>query len=221
MAFPPTLASIRLGLLNVLKPVTELIGNIHMPFSVKLVTGEETLAAQEMMTPGMIFIVRTEGQMDNLAIPGFWTHAATVTDSEHIVEATGLGVHASNLYDFLLRKDYAALLKPKFATPDQMKTAAQYVVDQIGAKYDYDFLAVQDTEATIAAGAQASQRAFYCSKLPWAAYRHACGPDVPFTTRLTLGVQTVVPEDYARAVDKWEVVWKSSKAGEGLPSPKA
>jgi len=210
----------RLRLLNALKPMTELIGNIHMPFSIKEITGEEALAAQALMTPGMTFVVRTDGQLDNIAIPGFWAHAATVTDSDHIVEATGIGVHASNIFDFLLRRDYAVLLKPKFATPDQMKVAAQYVVHQIGAKYDYDFLAVQDTEAEIAAGGAVSQRAFYCSKLPWAAYRKACGPNVPFTTRLTLGVQTVVPTDYVLAVDKWEVVWASSGAKPHLPSPK-
>lgn len=190
-----------------------------MPFSVKDVTGDEALEAQTLMTPGMVFVVRTEGQLDNVAIPGFWTHAATVTDSQHIVEATGIGVHAANIYDFLLRKDYAVLLRPKFASADQMKTAAQFVVDQIGAQYDYDFLDVKDTEAAIAAGGSVSQRAFYCSKLPWAAYRKACGPDVPFTTRLTLGVQTVVPADYVLATDKWEVVWASSKAKPRLPSP--
>jgi uncharacterized protein YycO len=218
--FTNRLPAARLRLLNILKPVTELIGNIHMPFSIKKITGEEALAAQAIMTPGMIFVVRTDGQLANIAIPGFWSHAATVSDSDHVVEATGIGVHDSNIFDFLLRRDYAVLLKPKFATPDQMKVAAQYVVDQIGAKYDYDFLAVQDTEAEIAAGDAVSQRAFYCSKLPWAAYRKACGPNVPFTTRLTLGVQTVVPADYILAVNKWEVVWASKTAKPHLVSKK-
>jgi len=210
--FSTLMPKIRLSILNAIKPVTELLGNIHMPFSIKAVTDDEVEAACAAMTPGMVFVTRTDGQLDNIAIPGFWSHCAMATDSLHIVEATGLGVHATNIYDFLLRKDYAVLLRPKFATPDQMLVAAQFAVDQIGAKYDYNFLAVQETEAEIAAGKSPGQRAFYCSKLPWAAYRKACGPSVPFTTRMTLGVLTVVPSDYVLAVDKWEVVWVSASA---------
>lgn len=212
MGFSALLPKWRLAILNFARPVTEILGNIHMPFSIKMVGDEEVDEACALMTPGMVFVTRTNGQLDNIAIPGFWSHAAQVSDRSHVVEATGRGVHASNIYDFLLRKDYAVLLRPKFASPDQMLVAAQFAVDQIGAKYDYNFLDVAAGEAEIAAGKAVDQRVFYCSKLPWASYRKACGPNVPFTTRMTLGVLTVVPSDYVLAVGKWEVVWVSASA---------
>ena len=87
---------------------------------------------------------------------------------------------------------------------------------QVGAKYDYNFLPAED----YAVGTQVKDRAFYCAKLPWAAYRQACGADVPFTTRLTLGVQTVTPQDYANAVavGKWTTTWLSTSMGASLSS---
>lgn len=210
-------AALRYNLLNLLQPITALIGETHMPFSVKDVTEEDVYAAMKLMQPGMVFVTRTKGQLDDIAIPGWWTHVATATDSQHVVEAIGTGVKATGIMAFLLRKDYAVLLKPKFATDDQMKVAAQFCVNQIGAKYDWDFLPAQTTAQLDAEGV--TNRAFYCAKLPWAAYKEACGDNVPWTTSLTLGVQTVTPADYVAAVDKWELVWASPSAAAHVASP--
>lgn len=210
------LPALRLFLLNLLRPVTELIGKVHMPFSVKAITEDEVHEALNLALPGMVFATRTRGQLDNLPIPGFWCHNATVEDSWHVVEATGEGVLSNGIFNFLLKKDYAVLLRPRFATVEQMAAAAAFIKDQIGAGYDYNFLDVVETEQEIKTSVVKDRR-FYCSKLPWAAYRSVCGPDIPFTTRETLGVQTVVPSDYVNATKLWEVVWASSLAKPLLP----
>lgn len=198
---------VRLFLLNTFLPVTQEIGKIHAPYSVKDMDEEDVYEAMKRMAPGMVFLTRTEGQLGNALIPGFWSHCAIVTGDHHVTEAIGEGVTRTGIFNFLMRKDYAVLLRPVFASETEMRLAAEYADEQVGAKYDYSFLppgADEDLAVT-----PVKDRAFYCAKLPWAGYRHACGPKVAFTTRQTLGVETVVPDDYDRAKDKWMRVWAS------------
>lgn len=204
------LSKMRLGILNTLMPLTQELGKIHAPWTHKKISEEEIYACLHAMKPGMVFSTRTDGELTTLLIPGWWKHSAIVVSQHHIVQAVGRGVVPSGIFDFLMTKDYAVLLAPTFTDMDHMAAAALFAQGQIGAKYDYDFLPPDDP--VVLAKEPIKDRAFYCAKLPWAAYRSACGPLVPFETRQTLGVPTVTPDDYVLAVEKWAVVWASASA---------
>lgn len=197
--------------LNVFMPVTQTIGSMHLLATHKLVSEGDFSKIKSLAKPGMVIVTRTIGEFSNLFIPGFWTHAAIVYGADgsednqiRVVEATRAGVVVTGIARFLFSKDYVMLLEPIFADAQQKVVAANWAFDQVGKPYDWDFLPPEVTASGIT-----TPKSFYCSKLVWAAYLAACGPNVPFTLRTTLGVPTVAPDDLAKAVAKFSHLYSN------------
>jgi len=192
-----TLDLIRRKLLDALTPVVKQVGQTHMPYTHKLVTGVDYFAVQKLIRPGMVWLTHTEGEASTLLIPGFFTHAAMAIDEKSVVQATGAsGVAVADLVSFMLSKDYVVLLRPTFATDVQMSVAAAWAAKQVGAPYDYEF--------------GMNVKAFYCSELVWASYRDTIGDSVPFVMTEELGVRTVSPDSIWQDKGKFETVWQSA-----------
>jgi uncharacterized protein YycO len=187
----------RKWILDLSVPITKLIGKLHAPFSVKYINGFDYFRVREKIVPGQIFLSRTRGMFSNNFIPGFFTHAAICIDSNTICEAVGEGVRANDIISFMLSKDYLVLLRPSFATPEQMQKAADFARENIGKPYDYEF--------------QSDLKAFYCSELCFASYKEAMNGNSPLELRERLGDKTIVPSDIWAAKDKFSVVYQSEE----------
>jgi len=184
-------SALRLSILTAAEPVTKTIGKIHSPFSHKEVRAIHYRAAHQVLIPGTVLTTRTNGEFSNLVIPGYWSHAAIYAGGDSVVEAVGKGVVETDLIDFMLSKDHIAGFVPLFATHEQMAAAARWAMAQKGLPYDYCL--------TMAL------RAFYCSKLGYMAYLNSV-PDCPWKLRKTWDVETVTPDDYAKATKLWRKV---------------
>lgn len=150
--------------------------------------------------PGDVLICHRKYALSNLGIPGFWKHAALFGNSVYpVIEATGKGVVSKTWAKWLYSYDYVMCLRPTFLDKDQAYSAVIYAASQVGKPYDYDF--------------SPGIEAFYCSELVYWAYKQSLPQDNPFTLRKTFGVDTVVPEDFEKAVikGKFEIVWDSRK----------
>ena len=181
-------------LLKVVAKTAPIIGGIHMPYSRKLITGDDYYKACEVVKPGYIFATKTRGEFGNLMIPGFWSHIAIVsTCGEYVIEATGEGVHKTNLVDFLMKKDYAIALRAKFLSGDERFSAAAYAENQVGKRYDFGFSTTTEQ--------------FYCSELAYQAFKNA-KPDMPMELRKRAGNLTVIPQDFENAKEMFEIVWQ-------------
>lgn len=203
---------LRMAILNAVVPVTKKLGALHMPFTHKKVTGRHVFSVIPHLKPGAVFVTSVYGEMSNLLIPGDYTHAGMCVASGvseascssfpqsfvPVVEAVGRGVVETDLISFLTSKDRVLLLYPTFATDDEMQRAANFAFAAIGTPYDYYFTP--------------GAKAFYCSELCQHGYEVALGREVTFTKRETLGVRTVLPQDYVNAKEKWRVVWDSDTA---------
>lgn len=188
--------SIRLAILNAMLPVTKAIGRMHFPFTHKEVNGLDVFSIQNALKPGAVLLTYIRGELSNLFIPGDFTHAAMVCSNKFVIEATGDGVRKKDLITFMTSKDRVVLLYPRFCDEQQMKRASMNAGELIGLPYDFLF-----TEGN---------KAFYCSELITFCYEKIV-PGV-FTRRERFGVSTVVPNDFAKAHDKWELVWDSELA---------
>ena len=189
---PVKLENLRRFLLRTLLPVMRIIGRLHLPFTRKLVTAADYRVALPTLAVGDVLLSRCRGEVSNCVIPGFYTHAALYIGEERVLEATGAGVHTSDLVDFVMRKDFIAILNPAFASPAIEKKAAQIAVGAEGRPYDYGFTSSED--------------AFYCAELIAWSYSEAMKPgESPFEYRLTLGVPTVTPQDFFNAESKWKL----------------
>jgi len=180
-------------MLNVLHPITVFIGNTHLPFTRKKITGEDFLAIQSILNVGDVLLTKTHGELTNILIPGDWSHAMIYVGDGSVVEAIGRGVSRRSLPVAVLSKDRICVLKPLFATPEQMVLASEFAIKQIGKPYDYDF--------------KSNNKAFYCSELVYASYNEATGGETPFKLRESFGVPTAIPDDIFLAASKWEVKW--------------
>ena len=181
-------------LFKILYPVLKLIGKIHMPFSHKLITGENYLTLKRMVKPGGIFLTRTRGELTNVLIPGFWKHAALVIDSEYVIEAIGKGVTVKTLAAFLLSKDFVVYLEPKFTDKNGMESAAKKALAWLDLPYDYEF--------------SEGDSAFYCGELAIDAYAQTSdrGPESFHGLKL-IGETFYCPDRIYDSVDLWARVW--------------
>ena len=193
------LNKIRSALLKMLFPLFVWIGDKHMPFTRKKITGKHYYALRDQITPGSIILTRTQGELTTILIPGYWTHAAIyvgiVDGVETVVEAVGSGVRKVDLVSFLTSKDDIAVMVPCFCGNDVMQLAAKSCLAQVGKDYDYEF----DWE-------MGNQKAFYCAELPYWGYLQNLH-DMPFELKDTLGEPTIKPDDYYLAEDYWALVY--------------
>ena len=182
-------------LLKLVAWASKIVSEIHMPYSRKLITGRDLLELRKLIRPGDIILSKTRGELGNVGVPGFYGHAAIVYDLNYVIEATTSGVIKTEICSFLLKKDYAALVRPTFAKDGDMLVAAREANRQVGKPYDYKF-----NTSDIAS--------FYCSELVWWSYNQAMGVS-PFKPREIFGRQTIVPQDFIDANKKFIQVWGS------------
>lgn len=192
-------------LLKLVYGIGRWVGRQHAPFSHKLVTVADYHAALEIIQPGDVLLSYIRGELSNLFIPGEWKHAAIfygdIEGRPTIVEAIGIGVVEKDLLVFMLRKDLVGIFRPKFADTRTKLIAAANARSAVGLPYDYEF--------------KGDNKAFYCSELVCSAYDLAMDGGCPMQPWLRMGNMTVIPQDIAKAADKWENVWVSGRPGIG------
>ncbi len=181
-------------MIDISNKISPFFGKIHFPFTRKMMTSKDYRSCKAVMRNGMILITNTNGELTSMLIPGFFSHVGMIVDPNTIIEATGKGVHKTDLIDFILSRDYAVLLKPKWLNYEQMDEAAMIAVANEGRPYDFEF--------------SADTKSFYCSELAFHSYK-MIDPSSPIELRNRMGQMTFVPEDFWRASQKFEIVWMS------------
>lgn len=184
------MAGPRLKILNALEPVQrfmQTLGNPEPKISHKFV--EDVLNTIKV---GDVLLSRENWRLTNPFVPGFWGHAAIYFGSFKVIEAIGKGVVEENLFRWLYQKDSVAILRPRTLSQDELELAARIAFAQKGLPYDYQF--------------KPSAESFYCSELVTFAYGAATGNKFEFYPRETLGVKTVLPQDFWDAKRQFELL---------------
>lgn len=181
--------NIRRLILKLAYPFTLLMGKVGVhrlikDFEYNLIIGESR--------PGDLLLSRKRFELSNLFIPGKYTHSAMVLPGELIVEATGEGVAIKSMASFAFDKDFIAILRPIQFEEIEMLGILNKCDSIIGAPYDYLF--------------ELSEKAFYCSELVFNLYKTGCKFFDTFTLRKSLGVDTVVPDDYYKARKYFNII---------------
>lgn len=203
------MTSIRLQILKALRPISEWIAKVHAPWSRKQISGQHFYQALSYLEPGSILVSYTRGELASLFIPGKWKHAAIYCSKymgndkqyDYVIEAKTSGVTTTDLLSFMVGKDAVAIIEPIFCDNTKMMEAAAIAHRFIGLPYDFFF--------------DPGEEAFYCSELIAKSYEMAIGKPI-FEKRERLGVNTILPDDYAQAVKKWRIVWDSTEPKAGV-----
>jgi uncharacterized protein YycO len=173
-----------------------IIGELHLPFNRKLITGDDYRSLMAVIQEGDILLSLTHGELAVIFIPGHFAHVAIYKYDRKVIEAVTHGVHITDIFDFFLNKDQIVVLRPKFASPEEIKKVITYCEAQIGKPYNFDLKFSELDEK------------HYCCELIYKGYNKAV-LNSPFKLRNTLGIDTVVPDDFLNANKKWAVIWES------------
>lgn len=122
----------RRGLLGIVYPISENVGHARAPWSRKLMTSKNYREVLPLLQPGDVLLSRTQGELANVFIPGFWAHAFMYTGGEMLIEAIGKGVVETDLIDGVLTKDYLMVRRPSFANEAQRTEAAAWAKTKLG-----------------------------------------------------------------------------------------
>lgn len=168
---------------------------IHMPFSRKQIIGKDFHDCQFLLETGHIILSRTDGELANMFIPGFWSHVGMVTSNGTIIEAVTHGVQEVDLYTFFLDKDYICLLDCNYLTSVEKNLASEWAIQQTGKPYDFGMVL-------------SGMKSFFCSELVYFAQKFA-NPNIPFMPRPALGMDTITPNDFWAAQKFYSIIWQS------------
>ena len=152
---------------------------------------------RKVLAPGMIVLSRSEFQVSNLFIDGYWTHSAMIISGEEVIEATSEGVVINQLTEFLLKKDDFVILKPKFCGNHEMERACGHALEIVGAPYSFNF--------------DNSDNSFYCSELVLKSYARSCSwngrsQQEPFEFRNLCDGKIIRPADLYHNRNAWEII---------------
>ncbi|HBN09359.1 MAG TPA: hypothetical protein DD435_12160 [Cyanobacteria bacterium UBA8530] len=90
------------------------------------------------MKPGDLLLRRTDYGSANMAIPGFYGHAAVYVGDGTIIDATTHGVRKISVQDFFAEGDHAMVIRPKAMTEENADKTVKFLEQQVGKVYDYD-----------------------------------------------------------------------------------
>lgn len=182
-------------LLSKLEPLTKWIGKVHVPWSVKKITGRQYYLCRDKIRPGHIFLTTTDGQLSNLFNPSRLKHGGLFVGGspvENIVEAVGKGVVETDLISFMTSKDQLVVVKPKFGNSAQHAQVCREIHALIGYKYDYEF--------------ESGDKEFYCFEAIIHAYKKVF-PNKEFkTTEVVKNKKIYDSTTFTKDPENWEIV---------------
>jgi len=211
------LLKFRRWLLQSFTPISKFLSSLHMPYSHKLISGLDYYDLAPKLRPGDFFVSRIDGELTNLLIPDFWTHGAiycgVIDGREYVVEATTKGVIKTDLITFLLKKDYIAVMRPRFLTSTQCLAAVAFALSKIGTMYDWLFEFNEHCN-----------KYFYCFELGAVSYNEAHRYDggylvrsyytdgsCQFEAREFMGIKTFTGKDFVNAKKRFKLIWTNHK----------
>ena len=178
----------RLWLNKVFVPVAKFVSFFKRPETIICENDVEMI--RDLIEDGDALFSRTEWELSNFGLPGFYKHAAIYLNGR-VYQAITKGVSSCSLDAFMYKKDGVALARvpgPEW-TQDQILSMLIFVREQLGEAYDYSFS--WDTFSS-----------WYCSKLVMFAYKTAKPESVDAIKTMTvLGEKTLSPQDMFESME--------------------
>ena len=179
--------SIRHYVVRLLLPIIKAVQYLGQPEPKILYDSYEEIVLKSR--PGDILLSKEDWRLSNVLIDGFWSHAAICLDEMQVLEALPPKVRTVHLAQFCLSKDSVAVLRPKF------KIEFENISEEYnGNPYDFEFTG--------------HNKIFYCSELVAEYIKRISAGKSPFVPRKKWGEETISPQDFYNARDKFELMFE-------------
>ncbi|MEE9129837.1 MAG: YiiX/YebB-like N1pC/P60 family cysteine hydrolase [Phycisphaerales bacterium] len=151
--------AVQRGMFSVAEAFGRLIAEVHNPWHTKRVNPSVKSQLAELLVPGDVIITRHDDALSNLALPGYWPHAALHIgsaaerarlridldqdraarwiDPVRVLEARKDGVLFRELAD-TLAVDAVAVIRPRLSQAQLTKALSQAITHE-GKLYNFDF----------------------------------------------------------------------------------
>lgn len=132
-------------LLRTIKPFVVWWGKLHMPFTVKKVTGKHYYLLRDQINVGTVLLTTTRGELSNIINPEKIKHAGIYVGDldgdgvRYVLEAKGRGVCKTDLVTFMTTKDLILGCEPNFLEYGDQVEITNQSKKLIGIPYDYLF----------------------------------------------------------------------------------
>ncbi|MEW6282721.1 MAG: YiiX/YebB-like N1pC/P60 family cysteine hydrolase [Candidatus Eremiobacterota bacterium] len=159
----------------------------RIPTTVPEISPEKAEQLKQALKPGDVILTA------DCAYPGwarmeFWTvrsnytHAAYYAGDGKILEAVGGGVKEAELDDYFSGRTKVAIIRPPYASEEDVQAATAFCKSHVGKKYDSVFNTGDDNE-------------FYCSELVYKALKSMPHP-IEAPSRVFAGKTAVAPDAF-------------------------
>ena len=180
-------------LLYLAVPIIKFIALFHKPDD--LVNSSDFEGLKKLLQDGDVLVSRTDWELSNVFMPGYWKHAGVYIDG-HVYEAVTAGVRKTLVEEFFFKKDHVGLCR--YGLPlykEKLEVGQTYLETKIGSVYDWSF-------------EMGTKNKFYCSELAY--YFLAIVFDdfeSKFTIPKTFGQKSIKPTDMwdqLNKIGKWQ-----------------
>lgn len=189
---------LRHATIDLLWPLVVFVGAIGLPK--RELRQKHVEAAYKFLEPGDVILTKTRFEFSNLFIKGHYKHAGIYIGNGEVVEAVLPFVKKTGIFDFLMSKDQAQIVRPKSTPFERCHSAASAAKELVGRPYDNRMFMPKHTNL--------SNPKFYCSELCYWVHKTA-NPKLDFDLKTVWGVPTITPDDF-RGSESWREILELS-----------
>ena len=123
----------------IVPPIAKFIALFHKPDDITTSSDYEQL--RSIIRNGDILVSRTDWELSNLIMPGYWKHCAVYKDGYVYEAVTKQGVRKILVEEFFFKKDHIGLCRNSDYLPseDDLSHGFKFLDSELGESYNWSF----------------------------------------------------------------------------------
>lgn len=114
-------------------------GDLRIDFDPPATRAKHFRKLMKLAEPGDVLCRKYDCYIDSMFIEGEYTHSGILSHKDRIVHSMAEGVISDDILDFVVDTDGFILLRPKYDSENNARSAVQFAENHIGRPYDFLF----------------------------------------------------------------------------------
>lgn len=114
-------------------------GDLRIDFDPPATKAKHLRRLMVLAEPGDVLCRKFDCYVDSIFIEGEYTHSGILTHKDKIIHSIAEGVIRDDILDFVLNTDGFILLRPKYDSESNARSAVTFAENHVGRPYDFLF----------------------------------------------------------------------------------